>query len=56
MKFITESVSRCAARLGFLSEFERMPDLIFETPLVMVHTKVNFYLLYPAQYEINIIY
>ncbi|KAK0074596.1 hypothetical protein PV325_008106 [Microctonus aethiopoides] len=39
MKFITESVSRCAARLGFLSEFERMPDLIFETPLVMVHTK-----------------
>ncbi|XP_015604359.1 queuine tRNA-ribosyltransferase accessory subunit 2 isoform X2 [Cephus cinctus] len=39
MKFFTESAARCAARIGTLSEIERMPDLIFETPLLLIYTK-----------------
>ncbi|KAJ8667293.1 hypothetical protein QAD02_008955 [Eretmocerus hayati] len=39
MKFVTDSVSRCVARLGKLTEIERMPDSVFETPLLLVHTQ-----------------
>ncbi|XP_015124980.1 queuine tRNA-ribosyltransferase accessory subunit 2 isoform X2 [Diachasma alloeum] len=38
MKFITDSVSRCA-RLGTLSELEKFPEAIFETPLLLVYTR-----------------
>ncbi|KAL6442808.1 hypothetical protein ACFW04_002699 [Cataglyphis niger] len=39
MKFFTESVARCAARIGTLSGFERMPNVSFETPLLLIYTK-----------------
>lgn len=38
MKFFTDSVTR--ARIGTLSGFERMPNISFETPLLMIYTKV----------------
>ncbi|XP_011315320.1 queuine tRNA-ribosyltransferase subunit QTRTD1 homolog [Fopius arisanus] len=38
MKFITDSVSRCA-RLGSLSELEKFPEAIFETPLLVLYTR-----------------
>ncbi|XP_063987357.1 queuine tRNA-ribosyltransferase accessory subunit 2 [Diachasmimorpha longicaudata] len=37
MKFITDSVSR-GARLGILSELEKFPDAIFETPLLTLYS------------------
>ena len=40
MKFFTESAARCAARIGILSELERLPGVTFETPLLLVYTKV----------------
>lgn len=40
MKFFTDSVARCAARIGTLSGFERMPNVSFETPLLLIYTKV----------------
>ncbi|XP_043248264.1 queuine tRNA-ribosyltransferase accessory subunit 2 isoform X1 [Colletes gigas] len=39
MKFITNSIQPCAARIGTLMEFERIPDVSFETPLVLIYTK-----------------
>ncbi|KAH0946504.1 hypothetical protein HN011_003238 [Eciton burchellii] len=39
MKFFTDSVARCAARIGILSGFERIPDITFETPLLLIYTK-----------------
>lgn len=39
MKFFTDSVARCAARIGTLSGFERMPNVSFETPLLLIYTK-----------------
>ena len=41
MKFLTNSIKSCAGRIGTLSEFERIPDVSFETPLVLVYTKVG---------------
>lgn len=41
MKFFTDSVARCAARIGVLSGFERLPDVSFETPVLLIYTKVN---------------
>lgn len=40
MKFFTDSVARCATRIGTLSGFERMPNISFETPLLLIYTKV----------------
>jgi len=40
MKFFTESVARCAARIGTLNGFERLPSVSFETPLLLIYTKV----------------
>ncbi|XP_020284220.1 queuine tRNA-ribosyltransferase accessory subunit 2 isoform X2 [Pseudomyrmex gracilis] len=37
MKFLADSVAR--ARIGTLSGFERMPNVSFETPLLMIYTK-----------------
>lgn len=42
MKFSTNSIKSCAARIGTLTEFERIPNTIFETPLALIHTKVKF--------------
>ncbi|XP_046734390.1 queuine tRNA-ribosyltransferase accessory subunit 2 [Diprion similis] len=39
MKFIPELFTRCSARLGTLSELERIPDVVLETPLLMLYTK-----------------
>lgn len=39
MKFFTDSVARCAARIGTLSGFERLPNISFETPLLLIYTK-----------------
>lgn len=43
MKFTTDAVTKCAARLGTLSEFSKFPDIIFETPLVLLYTKVSLF-------------
>lgn len=40
MKFFTDSAVSCAARIGILSGFERMPNVSFETPLLLTYTKV----------------
>lgn len=40
MKFFSASVTRCAARIGILSGFERMPNVSFETPLLLIYAKV----------------
>ncbi|XP_011873199.1 PREDICTED: queuine tRNA-ribosyltransferase subunit QTRTD1 homolog isoform X2 [Vollenhovia emeryi] len=39
MKFFTEPVARCAARIGTLSGSERLPNVSFETPLLLIYTK-----------------
>ncbi|XP_006621922.1 queuine tRNA-ribosyltransferase accessory subunit 2 isoform X2 [Apis dorsata] len=39
MKFYTNSVKSCTARIGKLTEFNRIPNSNFETPLVLVYTK-----------------
>lgn len=39
--FFTESVACCAARIGTLSGFERFPNIFFETPLLLIYTKVK---------------
>ncbi|XP_024881284.1 queuine tRNA-ribosyltransferase accessory subunit 2 [Temnothorax curvispinosus] len=39
MKFFTDSVARCAARIGTLNGFERLPNVSFETPLLLIYTK-----------------
>ncbi|XP_033297507.1 queuine tRNA-ribosyltransferase accessory subunit 2 isoform X1 [Bombus bifarius] len=39
MKFSTSSIKSCAARIGTLTEFERIPNAIFETPLALIYTK-----------------
>ncbi|KOC64082.1 Queuine tRNA-ribosyltransferase subunit QTRTD1 like protein [Habropoda laboriosa] len=39
MKFTTNFAKPCAARIGILSEFERIPNRNFETPLVLIYTK-----------------
>lgn len=42
MKFYTNSIKSCTARIGKLTEFNRIPNSNFETPLVLVYTKVKF--------------
>ncbi|XP_054013474.1 queuine tRNA-ribosyltransferase accessory subunit 2 [Hylaeus anthracinus] len=39
MKFFTKSVKSCTARVGTLSEFERIPNSSFETPLALIYTR-----------------
>ncbi|KAI4482365.1 hypothetical protein M0804_008916 [Polistes exclamans] len=39
MKFILDSLTYCAPRIGTLKEFERLPNAIFETPLLLIYTK-----------------
>ncbi|KAF7382191.1 hypothetical protein HZH66_013623 [Vespula vulgaris] len=39
MKFILDSLTHCTPRIGTLKEFERLPNIIFETPLLLIYTK-----------------
>ncbi|KAL2713264.1 queuine tRNA-ribosyltransferase subunit QTRTD1 [Vespula squamosa] len=39
MKFILDSLTHCTPRIGILKEFERLPNTIFETPLLLIYTK-----------------
>ena len=40
MKFAVNLVAESSARLGSLSEFARIPEAVFETPLLLLHTRV----------------
>ncbi|XP_015182893.1 PREDICTED: queuine tRNA-ribosyltransferase subunit QTRTD1 homolog [Polistes dominula] len=39
MKFILDSLTHCAPRIGTLKDFERLPSAVFETPLLLIYTK-----------------
>lgn len=39
MKFVIESTVRTSGRLGFLTNIERLPGKIFETPMLLLSTK-----------------
>ncbi|OXU32290.1 hypothetical protein TSAR_007066 [Trichomalopsis sarcophagae] len=39
MKFCATSLTRCTPRLGTLTEIERLPNLSFETPLLLLYTR-----------------
>nr|CAH0106682.1 unnamed protein product [Daphnia galeata] len=39
MKFAVNLVAESSARLGSLSEFARIPEAVFETPLLLLHTR-----------------
>ncbi|XP_034195462.1 queuine tRNA-ribosyltransferase accessory subunit 2 isoform X3 [Osmia lignaria lignaria] len=39
MKFNTNSLKSCVARIGTLTEFQRIPNASFETPLALIYTK-----------------
>ncbi|XP_047367913.1 queuine tRNA-ribosyltransferase accessory subunit 2 isoform X2 [Vespa velutina] len=39
MKFILDSLTHCTPRIGILKEFERLPNIIYETPLLLIYTK-----------------
>lgn len=41
MKFAVENISKCVPRLGILKEIERNSNLILETPLAMLYTRVS---------------
>lgn len=41
MKFTVSLVAKSSARLGSLSEFTRIPEAVLETPLLLLHTRVN---------------
>ena len=42
MKFTVDLVAKSTARLGSLSEFNRIPEAVLETPLLLLHTRVTF--------------
>ncbi|XP_046443212.1 queuine tRNA-ribosyltransferase accessory subunit 2-like [Daphnia pulex] len=39
MKFAVSLVAESSARLGSLTEFARIPEAVFETPLLLLHTR-----------------
>ncbi|EFX84389.1 hypothetical protein DAPPUDRAFT_314661 [Daphnia pulex] len=39
MKFAVYLVAESSARLGSLTEFARIPEAVFETPLLLLHTR-----------------
>lgn len=41
MKFKSDSLLRCAARIGKLTDFNKFPDLALETPLFLMCTRVS---------------
>lgn len=45
MKFsvhnVVSSLFTCKMRIGKLSEIERLPGAVFETPLLLIHTRVR---------------
>lgn len=42
MKFILNTLNHCTPRIGTLKEFERLPNIILETPLLLIYTKVLY--------------
>lgn len=40
MKFIVKKFTKCAPRMGLLQEIQRLPDTSFNTPMVMLYTRV----------------
>ena len=40
MKFAVYLVAESSARLGSLTEFARIPEAVFEIPLLLLHTRV----------------
>lgn len=41
MKFTVNSVAKSGGRLGLLTDFLRIPDASFETPFLLLHTRVT---------------
>lgn len=41
MKFIIESVSTYSGRLGLITNIERLPNIKYQTPMLMLNTKVR---------------
>ncbi|XP_067009590.2 queuine tRNA-ribosyltransferase accessory subunit 2 [Anabrus simplex] len=39
MRFIIKSAANCAGRVGRICDMDRLPDLVLETPLIMMYTK-----------------
>lgn len=39
MKFLLSSVASCSNRIGCIKDVERLPGLVLETPLLLLHTK-----------------
>ncbi|XP_014215134.1 queuine tRNA-ribosyltransferase accessory subunit 2 [Copidosoma floridanum] len=39
MRFITDSLSCCSARLGVLTGIDRLPNVSFETPMLLLYTR-----------------
>lgn len=39
MKFTAKSVSKCLPRIGQLGQIKEKPDIVLETPLVLLHTQ-----------------
>ncbi|XP_055526998.1 queuine tRNA-ribosyltransferase accessory subunit 2 [Wyeomyia smithii] len=39
MKLVLDKVTKCSGRAGILSGFERLPNVKFETPALITHTK-----------------
>ena len=46
MKFFTDSITRCAARIGTLNGFQRMPNVSFETPTSYLHKGMKYIIFY----------
>jgi hypothetical protein len=40
MKFLLGSLASCPNRIGCIKDFERLPSLVLETPLLLLYTKV----------------
>lgn len=41
MKFIVKNIEKCAPRGGIIEKIKRLPETTFQTPMVMLYTKVN---------------
>jgi hypothetical protein len=42
MKFVVSSVAACSSRIGYIMDIERLPGLVFETPMLLLYTKVDY--------------
>lgn len=41
MKFTVNSVAKSSARFGLLTELQRIPEAVLETPMLLLHTRVT---------------